>query len=99
MPTVLFVTDINSPIVEIMNHDDLLSTIRHYQLPDIYIELSGNSSDDSSPEWPPALTVIQQAEQNSLLTKFKDLGLLSNSPGLTNLGTHKNIGETRHQTF
>ena len=68
MPTVLFVTDINSPDVEIMNHDDLVSAISHYQLPDIDIKLRGNPSDDFSPEWPPALTIIQQAELNLLLT-------------------------------
>ena len=89
VPTVLFVTYINSPIVEIKDHDDLISTISHYQLPDIDIELRGNPNDDFSPEWPPELTVIQQAELNSLLTEFKELGLFSNSSGLTNLGTHK----------
>ena len=61
MPTILFVTDSNTPNVEIMNHAGVVSTLSHYQLPDIYIELHGNPSDDSSPEWPPALTVIQQA--------------------------------------
>ena len=89
MPTVLFVTDNNSPNVEILNHDDLVSTISHYQLPNIDIELLGTPSDESRPEWPPALTVIQQAELNLLLTEFKDLDLFSNIPGLTNLGTHK----------
>ena len=54
-----------------MNHD-LLSTISNYQFPDIDIELSDNPSNDSSPVRPSALTVIQQAELNSLLTEFKD---------------------------
>ena len=72
-----------------MNHDDLVSAITHYQLTDIDFELHGNPSDDFSPEWPPALTVIHQAELNSLLTEFKELGLFSSSPGLTNLGTQK----------
>ena len=50
VPTALFMTDINSPDAEIMNHDDLVSAISHYQLPDIDIELRGNPSDDFSPK-------------------------------------------------
>ena len=99
MLTVLFVTDINSPNVEIMNHDDLVSTLIHYQLPDIDIELRGNPSDDFSPEWPPALTVIQQAELNSLLTEFKELSLFSNIPDLTNLGTYKILEKSDIKPF
>ena len=71
-----------------MNLDDLVSTLSHNQLPDMDSDLCGNPSDDSSPEWPPAFAVIHRAEQTSLLTEFKDLGLFSNR-ALTNLGTHK----------
>ena len=36
-----------------------------------------------------ATRINSNSASDSLLTEFKELGLFSNSPGLTNLGTHK----------